>query len=200
MSGVGKSYWSDKFEKEGFKVFHIDDLISEELGPVINKTLGDSSVDYGESQVGSLARWMGFPGDKRYEKNCKIYLKLEEKITKKSLNEAIKSKSPSIIDTTGSLIYLNKKILKELKKKSKIIYLDISKNKLKEMFDTFCKVPKPIIWGGLYKSNKNEAEGKTLARCYKKLLSFRIVKYNQLAHKVLPYSKHHKVDQSLKIF
>ncbi len=158
MSGVGKSFWSEKFAKEGYQVFHIDDLISEKLGGIINKENGDKNVDYGNSLVGGLAKWMGFPGDKRYEKNCKTYLKLEEKITLQSLNTAIKSKKPTIIDTTGSVIYLSSDLKKKLKKHTKIVYLDISKSKLSEMFETFCKFPKPIIWDGKYKPIKNESE------------------------------------------
>ncbi len=192
MSGVGKSYWSEKFAKEGYEVFHIDDLISEKLGEIINKENGDGNVDYGKSLVGGLAKWMGFPGDKRYEKNCKTYLKLEEKITLQSLNKTIKNNKPAIIDTTGSVIYLSSELKSKLKKHTKIVYLDISKSKLSELFETFCKFPKPIIWNGKYKALKNETEEKTLARCYKNLLDFRINKYEKLAHKIISYTQHHK--------
>ncbi len=142
--------------------------------------------------VGSLAKWMGFPGDKRYEKNCKTYLKLEEKITLKALNEALKNKVPTIIDTTGSVIYLSKSLQNKLRKHSKIIYLDVLQSKLDEMLETFCKFPKPIIWGKIYRPLKNESENKTLSRCYKKLLNFRVAKYNKLAHKTIPYNNHRK--------
>lgn len=192
MSGVGKSHWSEILGKEGYTVFHIDDLISKELDNIINKESGDKNVDYGDSEVGTLARWMGFPGDKRYERNCKIYLKLEEKITLQSLNKALKNTGRSVIDTTGSVIYLNPTLQKKLKQNSQIIYLDVLQSKLDEMLETFCKFPKPIIWGGIYKALKNEPEEKTLVRCYKKLLEFRVAKYKKLAHFVIPYNSHKK--------
>lgn len=190
MSGVGKSHWSEVLEKENFKVFHIDDLISHKLDKIIQKESGDKNVQYGKSKVGSLAKWMGFPGDKRYERNCKIYLKLEEKITLDSLKTAQKHNGPSIIDTTGSVIYLSKKLHSTLRKSSKIFYLDVSKTNLDEMLETFCKFPKPIIWNNMYKPLKNETEQQTLVRCYKKLLASRVVKYKKLAHKTIPYKVH----------
>ena len=188
MSGVGKSHWSQKFSEIGYTVYHIDDLISKELESIINNTNGDKNVDYGSTLVGGLAKWMGFPGDKRYEKNCKTYLKLEEKITKQALTSAIKTKKPSIIDTTGSVIYLSKDLQKNLKKNSRVVYLDISKSKLSEMFETFCKFPKPIIWGGKYKGLKKESEDETLKRCYRNLLDFRVNKYQKLSHTIIPYN------------
>lgn len=195
MSGVGKSHWSEKLAKAGYKVFHIDDLISLEIQNIIDKETGDNNVDYGESKVGSLAKWMGFPGDKRYKKNCKIYLKLEEKITLRSLNEALKYEGKSVIDTTGSVIYLSKTLQKNLKKNTKIIYLDVLQSKLDEMLKTFCEVPKPIIWGEIYKPLKNEREEITLERCYKKLLNYRVAKYKKLAHITIPYNSHRKAKQ-----
>ncbi len=199
MSGVGKSYWSEKLKNEGYTIFSIDNLISVELQKVVDKTKGDEKVSYGDTQVGSLAKWMGFPGDKRYEKNCKIYLKLEEKITKQSLKNAKRSGKNCVIDTTGSVIYLSSELISSLKKDSKIFYLDISKSKLGEMFKTFCKFPKPIIWGNLYKSKKDENENQTLKRCYKNLLDFRIKKYRKISHKTIAYNVHKKM-KDIKIF
>jgi hypothetical protein len=59
------------------------------------------------------------------------------------------------------------------------------------MFEVFCKVPKPIIWGNIYKAKKGESEDKTLARCYKELLEFRRKKYKKLAHLTLPFKFTH---------
>jgi hypothetical protein len=58
------------------------------------------------------------------------------------------------------------------------------------MFETFCKVPKPIIWGNIFKALKGESETETLKRCYKKLLDFRIQKYKLLAKKIIAYRIH----------
>jgi len=191
MSGVGKSYWTDKFKKIGYQTFNVDDLIQEKLGDLIDEVEADKNVKFEETKVGDLAKWMGFPGDKRYPGNAKKYLKLETKITEAVLKQATKSGQDTIIDTTGSVIYTDKKIQSLLRKHSKVIFFDTTKQNLKEMFQVFCRVPKPIIWGDIYKAKKGESEDKTLARCYKELLEFRIRKYKKLAHVALPYKFTH---------
>jgi shikimate kinase len=191
MSGVGKSYWAEKFREIGYKTFNVDDLIQEKLGDLINEVEADKNVKFEETKVGDLAKWMGFPGDKRYPGNAKKYLKLETKITEAVLKQAIKSGQDTIIDTTGSVIYTDKKIQTLLRKHSKVVFFDTTKQNLKEMFEVFCKVPKPIIWGNIYKAKKGEPEDKTLARCYQELLNSRIKKYKKLAHIALPYKFTH---------
>jgi shikimate kinase len=96
------------------------------------------------------------------------------------------------------VIYLNKELQKKLRKYSKIVYLDTTKSKLDDMFETFCKFPKPIIWGGKYKALKNENENDTLKRCYKNLLDFRIARYKKLAHTILPYNYQRKPGRTIK--
>jgi shikimate kinase len=200
MSGVGKSYWSEKFQKAGYKIYPIDDLISERLGEIINKVKGDSGVEYKDSKVGSLARWMGFPGDDRYKVNAKEYLKLETKITKESLFTAIKDQENVIIDTTGSVIYTDIKIQKLLQRKTTVVYLDTTPKNLREMFRVFCQVPKPIIWGDIYKAKKGENEKQTLERCYKELLDFRIDKYRKRAKIILDFKFTHKKGLTIEKF
>lgn len=200
MSGVGKSYWAKKFQKAGYDIFSIDDLISGRLADLINNEDGDKSVSYEKTAVGDLAKWMGFPGDKRYKTNANKYLKLESKITLESLKEASKNNKNTIIDTTGSIIYTDKKLQSLLKKHTQIIFLDTTEKNLKTMFEIFCKVPKPIIWGEIYKAKKGEDEAETLKRCYKSLLTFRINNYKKLAHKVLDYNFTHKKDLPLEKF
>lgn len=200
MSGVGKSYWSEKFRQAGYKIYPIDDLINLEVGNLINEVEGDENVAYEDTKVGGLAKWMGFPGDKRYKKNANKYLKLESKITLDSLKSAIKNKERAIIDTTGSVIYTNKKVQRELKSKSKIVFLETTEKNLKEMFKVFCAVPKPIIWGDIYKAKKGESDDQTLQRCYKELLDYRVRNYRKLAHTSLPYNFTHKKGLTLEKF
>ena len=187
MSGSGKSYWSKKFQEEGYKIYPIDDLISEKIVNLIQES-GDENVKYEKTKVGDLARWMGFPGDKRYKTNSKKYLKLESKITLDSLKRALQNTENAIIDTTGSVIYTDKKTQNALIKNSKIVFLNTPEKNLKEMFKIFCAVPKPIIWGDIYKAQRGEKEDKTLARCYKLLLNSRIKKYEKLANKTLDFN------------
>ena len=191
MSGVGKSYWTEKFRQIGYQTFNIDDLIPEKLGSIIDDVEADKNVKFEETKVGDLAKWMGFPGDKRYAVNAKKYLNLETKITEQAIKQAIKNGQNTIIDTTGSVIYTDKKIQSLLRSHTKVVFFDTTKQNLKEMFKVFCKVPKPIIWGNIYKAKKGETEAETLARCYQELLNFRIKKYKKLSHIALPFKFTH---------
>lgn len=198
MSGVGKSYWSKKFKEIGFDIYPIDDLISNKVSSLIKATVGDKNVKYENTKVGDLAKWMGFPGDKRYKNNAKKYLQLESQITLESAKLAVKNGRSAIIDTTGSVIYTNKKVQDFLRRNTKIIYFDTTEKNLDKMFAVFCAVPKPIIWGDIYKPIKNEDESRTLARCYKELLDSRIKKYKKLAHKKVDYLFAHKKNLNVK--
>ena len=202
MSGVGKSYWSDKLEKTGFTVYHIDDIIAIKLKSVVKKFSIKNDINYSKSSVGDLAKWMGFPDDERYKKNSKTYLDMETKVVKEVLNKAKKSRKNVVIDTTGSVIYIDSEISKELKKLTKVIYFDAGTKHLKSMFEEFKRNPKPIIWGNMYKPKKGENENKALLRCYKQLIDSRIKKYNKLSKQKIDYKwlrdKKRKVEDLLQ--
>lgn len=180
MSGVGKSHWSKKFIDLEYDVYSVDDIIAEKLADVVRKFEIKNTINYSESPVGDLAKWMGFPDDKRYPANSKKYLQAETKVVKDVLKKAMKSKKNTIIDTTGSVIYIDKSVLKDLKRNTRVVYFDSPASHLKSMFEEFKRNPKPIIWGQMYKPKKNEDEEKALLRCYKALIDSRINSYKKL--------------------
>jgi shikimate kinase len=200
MSGVGKSHWTKKFKQNGYLTFPIDDLINKNLDEVIDEGSGDKNVDYGKEKVGKLALWMGFPGDARYKKNSKKYLELENEITLDCLHKAIKSKNNCVLDTTGSVVYLNNNLLNELKKHSTIVCLDARQKDIDKMFKIFCAKPKPIIWGNIYKAKPEETENETLKRCYMELLDFRLKKYRAISSITLDYAFTHSKKTNFKKF
>ena len=105
MSGAGKSYWSKKMEEKGYRWYHCDEMIAERLGQEL--------IDKGNTTL-NLAKWMGQPFSEGYIKAEKLYLELEEAVVEHICNELEQSteiNSPIVIDTTGSLIYVQKKIL-----------------------------------------------------------------------------------------
>jgi len=187
MSGVGKSHWSTRLKDLGFDLYSIDDLIAEKLSKVVLAYDIKNSINYRKSAVGDLAKWMGFPDDKRYIKNSKKYLETESKIVAQTLARALKSKKNTIIDTTGSVIYIDKETLGNLKKQTKIVYFDSPTSHLNNMFEVFKRDPKPIIWAGMYKPKKGEADNKALLRCYKELIQSRIKAYKALKGKKINY-------------
>src|SRR3989344_1579943 len=134
---------------------------------------------------------MGQPFDKRYKDNSRLYLKFEEEAVKEIINniENLKNGTKIVVDTTGSLIYLNKKILKELKKYSKFIYLDITTEVKKSMYNNYLKNPKPVYWGSSFRLKNGESPQSALSQCYPDLLEYRIRKYKKYADITLDYNR-----------
>ena len=120
MSNAGKSYWSEKLEKEkGYKRICCDDLIEERLKPILKKG--------GYSGIKDVSKWMGQPYDEQYKKNSSQYLDCEISVMKDAVKllETIQNDNKNIvIDTTGSVIYVNRKVLSKLAQISKVIYIE----------------------------------------------------------------------------
>lgn len=164
MSNVGKSYWTDKLQREkGFEVLSVDQAIGRELGI---------------STIEEVAQWMGHPFEARYPERETAYLSLEEKIMRRL---KVPQGENDVVDSTGSLIYHSQDLLQELKEKFLIVHLEVSESGLKEMEDRFFAAPKPLIWRGMYRPAAGEKPEQTLRRCYPDLLRFRLLRYLQLA-------------------
>lgn len=161
MSNIGKTYWSKKMERIGFRRFGCDDMIAEKLN------------------VHDVSGWLGQPYDKRYKKNSAAYLHFEEEAIGEILSKLEKFKNGTrvIVDTTGSLIYLNKLILTKLKKYTKFVYLDLPRPVKKIMCQNYFRNPKPVIWGDSYQIDNGYSKKETLSLCYPKLLEYRLKKY-----------------------
>ena len=194
MSGAGKSYWSKKMEGKGYRCYHCDEMIAEKLGQeLIGK--GNTTLN--------LAKWMGQPFSEGYIKTEKLYLELEEEVVENicdELEQYTKINAPIIVDTTGSLIYLQKKILKRLSALTKMVYLRLPEEKQELLFENFVNDPKPVIWKGKFKTRKGENIHSALKRCYKDLISFRNEQYILLADCVLEYSFHHNPEREVGEF
>ncbi len=164
MSNIGKSYRTKELEKKrNFSIYTVDTYIGDALG-------GMTELD--------MAEWFGFPYEKRFQPNQKIYLEAEEKLTK----EAIIPKNQNFaLDTTGSVIYLSKNAHNFLKENFLIVHLETPDNSKKEMLKNFFKKPKPLVWGDSFNQKKNESTDEALRRCYPELLEYRTKKYYDLA-------------------
>lgn len=161
MSGAGKTHWSKELEKKSFKRFGCDDLLEKKLNGNF-------------SGIKSVAEWMGRPSDKNYRKRCREYLACEQKALEDILTEIAKCTENVVIDTTGSVIYLDKKILKKLKALTKIVYLEIPPAYYQKMEQKYFADPKPVIWGNF--------------KTYHDLLIFRARRYQKLADTVINYA------------
>ena len=171
MSGIGKTYRSLQLKKLGFRHICCDKLIAKHLNlPTKEK---------------NLALWMGQPYAPGYTKRAQKYLRQEAFATQKALRHI---KHNTIIDTTGSVIYLSEKIQKLLKKSTLIVYLQANQTSIKQLFKVYTTNPKPVIWGNQLQKQKSETSQMALTRCYPKLLRFRAKKYKKLADITLPFS------------
>ena len=123
MSGAGKSYWSKKMEEKGYRWYNCDEMIAERLGSEL-PGIGNSTLN--------LAKWMGQPFSEGYIKAEKLYLELEEAVVEHICDELEQAteNEPMVVDTTGSLIYLQKKPLNRLRALTKMIHLGGSRLKL----------------------------------------------------------------------
>ncbi|MFA5936816.1 MAG: hypothetical protein WC822_02975 [Candidatus Paceibacterota bacterium] len=168
MSGIGKTYQSLHLKKISFKHKCIDDLIAMNL--VTGKT--------------DIASWLGQPDSFGFETREKEYLEQEQIATQRALRDINKN---TVIDTTGSVIYLPKQIKKSLKKLTLIIYLQENYALKQQLFKKYVTDPKPVIWGNKFNQQAGENRLKALQRCYFTLLKFRAEKYKKLADIILPH-------------
>tara|TARA_Y100001970_G_C14224875_1_gene854978 strand:- start:946 stop:1617 length:672 start_codon:yes stop_codon:yes gene_type:complete len=197
MSGAGKSFWSEKIERLGYRRYSCDDLIADKLGLKIGAK-DKSTLD--------LAHWMGKPYKEGYLEAESIYLELEKEVMIticEELESCILKNDPVVVDTTGSLIYLNKGLLNRFRSLVRTVHLNLPVKKHKEFFEVYLSEPKPLIWKGKYIPKENESQKSTLRRCYSELLSFRKNRYISIADCELDYSFHHcsntKVNEFLEM-
>jgi len=191
MSGAGKSYWSKKMEENGFRWYNCDEMIAERLGPEL-PGIGNSTL--------KLAKWMGQPFSEGYIEAEKLYLELEEAVVEQicyELEKATDINYPVVVDTTGSLIYLQKKLLNRLRALTKMVHLKLPEEKHEQLFENFINDPKPVIWEGKFKPRKGETSQNALRRCYKELLSYRNERYSLIADYVLDFSFHHSPNREV---
>lgn len=183
MSNSGKTYWSKKLERAGFRYFGCDDFIEEKLGKELKK-LGYSGID-------GMAKWIGQPYEERYKTNSQKYLEIEKQAVEEilsHLNNDLLNDKKIVVDTTGSVIYLGEKIMSLLKKSTAIIYLETSLSTQKQMYQNYLKEPKPVIWGKLFRRKKGQSQLEALAECYPRLLVFRSKRYKKYADITIDYS------------
>lgn len=137
MSNIGKSHWARRLKHDhGFEHFEVDDRIQENLSL---------------NSIARSASWMGHPYDTGYADKAEKYLTLESEMTQ--LAEEIAGNV--VIDTTGSVIYLDDELQKALKDKCLVVYLRAQKDDLERLETRFTTSPKPLIWGDHY----HEIEG-----------------------------------------
>ncbi|KAI0565645.1 hypothetical protein FGB62_16g162 [Gracilaria domingensis] len=176
MSNCGKSHWSSQLRShKRFHLICVDDQIEKQITPEL--------AQLGYSGINGMAKWMGFPSDERFAANQDRYLMHEERITSRA---APKPNRNTVLDTTGSVVYLSEKILRQLRTDYLVIHLEANDGMLEMMTDNYFETPKPVVWGDAFNPREYETPIEAMRRCYPGLLKQRRERYAKLAHITVP--------------
>ena len=185
MSNIGKTFWSKKLTKLGFKHINCDDIIEEKLGPKLKER--------GYKGIEDVAKWLGQPNEKQFKENEAQYLKLEKDTMKEIFKNINNEKQNIVIDTTGSIVHTGNTILEDLKKHSLVVYLETPEEMKKEMYENFVSHPKPLIWEDNYTNDD-------IANSYINLLEKRSSLYKEHADLTIPFNQIAEYNLSEKEF
>lgn len=183
MSGIGKSYWSRRLTEIGYTYYGCDDLIAAQL---------QTELPTSEDSLLEMANWMGFPYQPHYPPRAQRYLECETDIMRAAITQ-LQQAAPDqkwVIDTTGSVIYIDPAILQTLRQHATVVYLAITPAIYQTMLERFFALPRPIIWQDQFNPLPHETPDQALKRCYPELLAYRQKQYETWCHGVLPYEAH----------
>jgi shikimate kinase len=178
MSGVGKSHLSRILGRVGYHTFDIDTRIAGELASLVTPKPG-------ELPVYTLGRWMDMPWTEGFSLREAEYLALEERVTAASLDEALASSEPTVIDTTGSVVYLSASLQARLKASGRVIYFHTPESDRVRMREQYLRDPKPVCWGGLFRRVGEETPREATERLYPELLATRDRLYRAIAEEII---------------
>jgi shikimate kinase len=156
---------------------------------LIEKKLQPYLKSFGYTGINDVSRWMGQPYESRYKKNSQLYLKKEKEVLDNIIEklETVHKNQNIVIDTTGSLIYINKESLKKLAKLTTVVYICLTKSIKQQMFQVYINDPKPVFWGQLFNKKSEESDIEALRRCYPLFLEYRTKQYERLAVVTIPH-------------
>jgi len=181
FSGCGKSHLTHRFVLElQWKAFVCDDLIEEQL-------FGETP-HWQPVATRRLAGWLGQPFSSGFEERQEKYLRAESDVME-AICDAVDRLGPEervIIDTTGSFIYMEPKVIEAVKKRSKVVYLEMPDSDEELLFEQYLADPKPVVWQDFYQPRENEDKVEALHRCYAELMHVRSELYSKCADVTIP--------------
>jgi len=182
MAGSGKSYWSMRLAKHGFKRICCDDLIAARLASELRRPDGTAA---------DMGTWMGFPYDPGYGERESKYLTYERQVMTQIL-EALEGgqrrvEGNVVVDTTGSVIYTGHHMLTRLKGCTTVVYLPTPPEAQALMLKAYLANPGPMLWRDQFKKRPKESKEDALARCYPQLLTARQQLYEPYADVTIDY-------------
>ena len=196
MSGSGKSYWSEKLARHGFRRLCLDALITEKLSDELSRE---------DRSPLSLGEWMGFPFQDGYQERAELYLSSEKQLMAEILdwideNACAGSQANVVLDTTGSVIYTGDNILKRLKSLTTIVYFPVPAVIREAMLRQYQSNPRPVLWRGFFNIEPGESVEEALFRSYNALLDSREVLYRELGDIEIDYFRRNSPDFRISDF
>ena len=91
-----------------------------------------------------------------------------------------------MVDTTGSVIYIDEAVLNTLTDNFYIVYIMAMEDHIDRLKIQYFKHPKPLVWAGHYKKLNGLTETESILECFPKLLKARAKAYSKLADVTLP--------------
>lgn len=193
MSGTGKSYWSQKMEKEGFKRYGCDDMISERL---------IAKLGIRDDDQFAMHAWVGFPSEETHVERAKLYFETEIEVMQEIVDILSQSDGNTniVIDTSGSAIYVPPALMERLGLLTKMIYLAVTPEMIDGMLHTYLQKPVAVLWNGLFQPLEGESLPQSFARCYPKLLTSRDELYRRYSHHIIDPEIHRSKSLSTQAF
>jgi shikimate kinase len=176
FSGCGKSHLARELVGQfGWRSICCDDLIEERIESEL-----PAERLHGIRRV---ADWLGHPYDPGFAERQDIYFRAEQEVMS-SVIPSLAAAAPDehlVLDTTGSVIYVDSEVLRQIQALSHIVYLQIPPSDGQRMFEQYIAEPKPLIWRDVYQKRDDEDGEAALRRCYPLLIAERAKLYEQLA-------------------
>jgi hypothetical protein len=183
MSGTGKTFWTRKLAAAGWRTVSCDDLIEKRLEPRL--------AAGGYAGINGVAAWMGWPDSPTYAQREAEYLAEEIAVLDEFLSELETGEggAPTVLDTTGSVIYAQNNILMRLRRQMTVVHLASTEREQQLLVERYLNDPKPVLWRGTFHVKDQESPRQTVARCYPMLIEVRRKSYETLAHCSVQVSK-----------
>ena len=164
MSNIGKSYTAIRLSKtHKFQLVEVDSLIREELD---------------QGSMADFAKWQGQPYTEGYEAREAVSISLETNATRKAILHA---GSNTLLDTTGSVIYVDAEVKAQLKRDFLVVHIAAEDGDLQRLKKDYFDLPKPLIWRGHYETLEGKTQEESILECYPKLLNSRKKAYENMA-------------------
>lgn len=182
MAGAGKSYWASNLAEHGFRHFCCDDLIANKLDPLLRRPDGT---------LMGMGEWMGFPFQVGYKKRESKYLSAEREVLGEVLDYLEDHDNNLdgniVVDTTGSVIYTGKGMLKRLAQCTLIVYLSTPPEVRDRLLRAYISNPHPMLWRDVFSRGPEETNEEALSRCYPQLFLARQRLYERYADVTIDY-------------